>query len=100
MVLGLSLAFLVVVVLGGAVLTYYTANLITDGVALARFREQAGTENVVIVRKSNDSLIGGSPRDVIYELSINDSPKLVGGRCQSSWNSPVICRLYGAGEGD
>lgn len=74
------------------------ANRITDEQAIHRFQEIKETKAVVIIRKSNDAPIIGNWHDVNYELRIND--KIMSGRCVAATFSPMICRLYGQGEGE
>lgn len=74
-------------------------NRVTDQVALSQFRMLTGTEDVVIVLKSNDTFLFGHMNDVVYSLSVDG--KLMGGRCVSDSWSPIICRVYGSdGDGE
>lgn len=71
---------------------------ISEEQALGRFEELAETDDVVIVRHSNNSRISGNPGDVTFELMVDGHP--ASGRCQSSTFSPMVCRIYLAGDGD
>lgn len=67
--------------------------VVDDSLALQRFKEQAGTENVVIVRDSHG--IANADSDVTYELLVDGKPAQ--GRCTNAVDKPQICRLYNFG---
>lgn len=92
-VLGMMVLFVLVVFL--AAVGWDSINRITDDQAMPRFYELTGTRNVTIIRKSNDSLIGGDAHDVTYELLVNGKPKSA--RCTSAAFSDMICRVYDGG---
>ncbi len=74
-------------------------NPVTEELAVIRFAElaQVQPDEIEVVRHSNNSpWLFGDPYDVIFELTIGGTP--VSGRCNSSWVSPMICRLYTGGE--
>lgn len=73
-------------------------NRVTDQIAVSQFRVLTGAKDVVIVLKSNDNWFFGHMDDVVYTLDVDG--KLMGGRCVSDSFSPVICRVYGAGDGE
>jgi len=96
---------LALVVIVGALLVYGAVaikgsfdNRVTDRVAISQFRVLTGADDVVIVTRSNDTWLFGHMDDVVYTLSVDG--KLMGGRCVSGPWSPVICRVYGAGDGE
>jgi len=68
---------------------------VDDELALKRFKEQAGTENVQIVRENRPATNFGMDEDVTYELLVDGKP--MQGRCTNTSTSPQVCRLYGAG---
>lgn len=71
------------------------SNRITDETALPRFQTITGSQDVKIVRETNNFPFFGDPNDVIYELLVNGKP--VGGRCTNGPFSPIVCRVYQAG---
>ncbi len=77
--------------------TCLSTSRVTEDEALDRFKELAGTENVVILRHTNLTPIIGDSKDVTFELTVNGKP--ASGRCTDSLMSPLVCRLYsGPGE--
>ena len=76
----------------------YIANSISIESAHLRFQELAETNDVVIVRNSNNFLIVGDPLDVTFELLVEGKP--TSGRCTAQAFSPMVCRLYSPGQGD
>lgn len=92
----LALAFAVIILAISCGDSIITASYVTDGAALTRFREQAGTDNVKIVRNNRSKF--EQSNDVTYELLING--KSVSGRCTKSFSSSLVCRLYASGVGD
>jgi hypothetical protein len=75
---------------------YGIHNWINIGEARQRFVELSGTEDVVIVRHTNEKPIIGDPYDVIFELKVKGKP--LSGRCTSGEYSSMVCRLYNPGE--
>lgn len=97
---GIGCLLAIVLFIGGctAFVNVKLNSFITDEKALSDFRRLAGTQDVVITKKSNDSMIFGNPQDVLYELTINGKPS--SGRCVSGDLSTMICRIYGAGQSE
>ncbi len=73
----------------------YFSNAISEEAAVARFKELAGTNDVRVIRHSNNTFLFGDPHDVTFELVVDGKPE--GGRCISGDFSPMVCRRYGAG---
>lgn len=88
--------FWVVLIIG--VLYLIFANTISVDAAVQRFAEQAQVKEseIVVIRNSNNGIIFGDPRDVTFELKINDKP--IQGRCTSGIFSQMVCRLYTGGD--
>lgn len=85
-----ALVMVLVVLIVADISTY-----ISTSAALERFREQAETFDVKIIRQSNSTPLIGDPHDVTFELLVKG--KQIQGRCQSAAFSPMVCKLYGAG---
>ncbi len=93
------IAIIMLVVIGGAYFAYSaTSNMITEGKAVARFENIAGTDNIQVERKTNNWIIVGDPYDVTFELVING--KKAGGRCVAGYFSVMVCRIYDSKSGD
>lgn len=73
-------------------------NAITINAAVERFEEIADTDNVEVVRHSNNTIFFGDTHDVTFELEVDGEPK--SGRCTAGTFSPMVCRIYDAGSGD
>ena len=83
---GLLILFILIVGIGSC------SNMVTEEKAMARFKEIAGTNDIVIVRSSNMTPFFGDPHDVSFELKIKG--KRVSARCTSGAFSEMVCRLY------
>jgi hypothetical protein len=88
----IALGVVVILLLGVLYFGKYVGSAITVSEAQARFVELTGTQNVVIIRHSNNLLIFGDSHDVTFELEVDGKP--TSGRCTSGTFSPMVCRLY------
>lgn len=98
-----DLGTLAVLAIFGCLIVYLVAgcvgtvnNAISVDEAVARFEELAGTDDIVVVRHSNNAFVVGDPLDVTFELLVDSKP--VTGRCTAGSFSPMVCRLYTGGE--
>ncbi len=88
----------------GAIILYCVAMLAIIGGVQSTFRFSdadvrpqlelvVGTKDYIIINKSNNALVVGTPGDVTYNLMLPDST-IVSCRCTDGVWQPLICRKY------
>lgn len=66
---------------------------ITESRAKPKIETLLGTGDFKIIDQSNNSLLVGSPGDVIYNIRLSDG-SVVSCRCTDGVFQPLICRKY------